>query len=177
MRLHSNRSHLSSYQRRSRDLHHQPPSLNLLRLRRPYSATTPYSMKEDDQIISPVVGEDEDSEVKHPCMAPFVSPSHPSSLIPLQMENAGSFKRVPKPVMVSGSKAPWSLRSVLKVFSTKVDPNYAQPWQMTPQRNTTGSAFIISHSERLILTNSHVVSGSVSVFVRRPVSHSTFLTV
>lgn len=78
-------------------------------------------------------------------------------------------KRAPtKPEVVSGTKAPWSLRSVLKVFSTKVDPNYAQPWQMTPQRNATGSAFIISHSERLILTNSHVVSGAVSVFVRRP---------
>lgn len=43
------------------------------------------------------------------------------------------------------------------VFSVKVEPNYAQPWQMCPQRSSTGSAFVLDPAERLILTNSHVV--------------------
>ncbi len=45
------------------------------------------------------------------------------------------------------------------VFVTKVDPNYAQPWQMCPQRSSTGSAFVIDNEKRMILTNSHVVRG------------------
>lgn len=43
------------------------------------------------------------------------------------------------------------------VFVTKVDPNYAQPWQMCIQRASTGSAFVTDSQRRLILTNSHVV--------------------
>lgn len=43
------------------------------------------------------------------------------------------------------------------VFVTKVDPNYAQPWQMCIQRASTGSAFVTDSKRRLILTNSHVV--------------------
>ena len=50
-----------------------------------------------------------------------------------------------------------ALRSVLKVFVMKCDPNYAQPWQMRPQRSSSGSAFIINRDSRRILTNSHVV--------------------
>ncbi|KAG2425827.1 hypothetical protein HXX76_013452 [Chlamydomonas incerta] len=62
----------------------------------------------------------------------------------------------------------WALSSVLKVFVSKVDPNYAQPWQMCPQRTSTGSAFVLDTKKRQILTNSHVVANATAVYVRRP---------
>ncbi|GIL46280.1 hypothetical protein Vafri_3303, partial [Volvox africanus] len=62
----------------------------------------------------------------------------------------------------------WALSSVLKVFVSRVDPNYAQPWQMCPQRTGTGSAFVLDTNKRTILTNSHVVSNATAVYVRRP---------
>ncbi|EFJ52700.1 trypsin family [Volvox carteri f. nagariensis] len=62
----------------------------------------------------------------------------------------------------------WALSSVLKVFVSRVDPNYAQPWQMCPQRTGTGSAFVLDTGKRTILTNSHVVSNATAVYVRRP---------
>lgn len=68
----------------------------------------------------------------------------------------------------------WALSSVLKVFVTKVDPNYAQPWQMCPQRSSTGSAFVIDTDQRTILTNSHVVSNATAIYVRRPGSAKKF---
>ena len=37
------------------------------------------------------------------------------------------------------------------------DPNYAQPWQMRPQRSSSGSAFIVDTKRRHIMTNAHVV--------------------
>mmetsp|Transcript_2030 Transcript_2030/g.5998 ORF Transcript_2030/g.5998 Transcript_2030/m.5998 type:complete len:611 (-) Transcript_2030:181-2013(-) len=61
-----------------------------------------------------------------------------------------------------------ALRSVLKVFVMKCDPNYAQPWQMRPQRSSSGSAFVICSESRRILTNAHVVSNATTVYVRRP---------
>ncbi|KAL3146345.1 hypothetical protein ABBQ32_003036 [Trebouxia sp. C0010 RCD-2024] len=61
-----------------------------------------------------------------------------------------------------------ALRSVLKVFVVKADPNYAQPWQMRPQRSSSGSAFIVDTKRRHIMTNAHVVSNETTVHVRRP---------
>jgi len=54
------------------------------------------------------------------------------------------------------------------VFVTKVEPNYSQPWQMCPQRSSTGSAFVIDCAKRLVLTNSHVISNATAVYLRRP---------
>ena len=34
---------------------------------------------------------------------------------------------------------------------------HAQPWQMRPQRSSTGSAFIVDVEKRYIMTNAHVV--------------------
>ncbi|KAK9868621.1 hypothetical protein WJX84_008840, partial [Apatococcus fuscideae] len=65
----------------------------------------------------------------------------------------------------STSKA---LKSVLKVFTTKTENNYALPWQMRPQRSSTGSAFVSSAKKRFILTNSHVVTNATTIQVRRP---------
>eukprot|EP00803_Ostreobium_quekettii_P002645 evm.model.scf_1356.3 EVM.evm.TU.scf_1356.3 scf_1356:20076-25448(-) len=62
----------------------------------------------------------------------------------------------------------WALRSVLKVFVVRTEPNYAQPWQMRPQRSATGSAFVVDTEGRHIITNAHVVSNATSVHVRRP---------
>ncbi|KAF6254726.1 hypothetical protein COO60DRAFT_1627774 [Scenedesmus sp. NREL 46B-D3] len=65
-------------------------------------------------------------------------------------------------------KNDWALRSVLKVFVVKVDPNYAQPWQKCPQRSSSGSAFVLDTEQRIIITNAHVVANAVTVYVRRP---------
>ncbi|GMH41469.1 hypothetical protein BSKO_09379 [Bryopsis sp. KO-2023] len=62
----------------------------------------------------------------------------------------------------------WALRSVLKVYVVRTEPNYAQPWQMRPQRSATGSAFVVDTELRHIITNAHVVSNATSVHVRRP---------
>ena len=43
------------------------------------------------------------------------------------------------------------------MFVVRADPNYAQPWQMRPQRSGTGSAFITDVEKRRIMTNAHVV--------------------
>eukprot|EP00798_Chlamydomonas_sp_ICE-L_P024812 gene24812-10459_t len=76
--------------------------------------------------------------------------------------------QAPIKVTAEVKRKAWALRSVLKVFVTKVDPNYAQPWQMCPQRSSTGSAFVIDNVKRYILTNSHVISNATAVYVRRP---------
>jgi hypothetical protein len=46
---------------------------------------------------------------------------------------------------------------LLTVFVTRVDPNYAQPWQKCPQRSATGSAFVLDVEKHIIVTNAHVV--------------------
>lgn len=61
-----------------------------------------------------------------------------------------------------------AILSVLKVFVVQTVPNYAQPWQMRPQRSCTGSAFVIDTQKRHIMTNAHVVSNATTVHVRRP---------
>lgn len=43
------------------------------------------------------------------------------------------------------------------VYKMLADPNYAQPWQMRPQRSSSGSAFIVDTRRRHIMTNAHVV--------------------
>ena len=61
------------------------------------------------------------------------------------------------------------------VFVTKVDPNYAQPWQMCPQRSSTGSAFVIDNEKRMILTNSHVVCAGWAGGMSGQNPHNPFL--
>mmetsp|Transcript_7139 Transcript_7139/g.26259 ORF Transcript_7139/g.26259 Transcript_7139/m.26259 type:complete len:550 (+) Transcript_7139:192-1841(+) len=62
------------------------------------------------------------------------------------------------------------MRSVLKVFVVKAEPNFAQPWQVRPQRNSTGSGFVtLDHAgDRCIITNAHVVLYASMIHVRRP---------
>ncbi|EIE25461.1 trypsin-like serine protease [Coccomyxa subellipsoidea C-169] len=61
-----------------------------------------------------------------------------------------------------------ALRSVLKVFVVQAVPNYAQPWQMRPQRSSSGSAFVTDVQKRTIMTNAHVIMNATTVHVRRP---------
>lgn len=64
---------------------------------------------------------------------------------------------LPPPAIVrpSAVKRDWALRSVVKVFVVKVDPNYAQPWSKLPQRSSTGTGFVIDAEKRLLITNAH----------------------
>ena len=47
--------------------------------------------------------------------------------------------------------------AVIKVYATVVPPNYFLPWTKKPQREATGSGFMIKGNR--ILTNAHVVAG------------------
>ncbi|CAN6447411.1 unnamed protein product [Victoria cruziana] len=58
-----------------------------------------------------------------------------------------------------------ALDSVVKIFTVSSSPNYFLPWQNKPQRETTGSGFIICG--RRILTNAHVVADHTFVLVRK----------
>ena len=49
------------------------------------------------------------------------------------------------------------LRRFNAVFVVQTLPNYAQPWQMRPQRSSAGSAFILDTERKEIMTNAHVV--------------------
>lgn len=54
-----------------------------------------------------------------------------------------------------------ALRSVLKVFVVRSEQNFAQPWQMRPQRSSSGSAFVVDRTQRHIITNAHVVRSTI----------------
>ncbi|KAJ9176052.1 hypothetical protein P3X46_011402 [Hevea brasiliensis] len=58
-----------------------------------------------------------------------------------------------------------ALDSVVKIFTVSSSPNYFLPWQNKPQRETTGSGFVIPGKK--ILTNAHVVADHTFVLVRR----------
>ena len=62
------------------------------------------------------------------------------------------------PQLVVPASRSRALRSVLKIFVVRSDQNFAQPWQMRPQRSATGSAFVIDRAKRHILTNAHMVN-------------------
>lgn len=49
------------------------------------------------------------------------------------------------------------LCATIDALAVLADPNYAQPWQMRPQRSSSGSAFIVDIKRRHIMTNAHVV--------------------
>ncbi len=55
--------------------------------------------------------------------------------------------------------------SVVKIFTVSVRPNYYQPWQMRPQKFSTGSGVIINGHQ--ILTAAHVVSNAVYLEVKK----------
>lgn len=57
------------------------------------------------------------------------------------------------------------LDSIVKVFTVHSRPNYFMPWQQKPQRESTGSGFVVDGNR--ILTNAHVVSDHSFVLVRR----------
>ena len=64
------------------------------------------------------------------------------------------------------------LDCVLKVFCTHCEPNYELPWAMTPQRQSTSSAFVIQG--RRILTNAHSVEHYTSVALKKRYSDTKY---
>ena len=64
-------------------------------------------------------------------------------------------------------------RGVVKVFTTSVKPDYAQPWCMRPPSRSTSSGFVVAvpavgaaPAQRYILTNAHSVAYHTLVQVR-----------
>jgi S1-C subfamily serine protease len=74
------------------------------------------------------------------------------------------------PPLAPGRLDQTRLKSVVKLFVVKAEPNYAQPWQVRPQRSSTGSGFVIrdSSGKLRVITNAHVVNHSTTVHIRRP---------
>jgi len=65
------------------------------------------------------------------------------------------------------------LKSVVKIFSVRTEPNLSMPWQMKRQYSTTASGFVISG--RRIVTNAHAVGFQTSVRVRKHGSAEKFV--
>jgi len=65
------------------------------------------------------------------------------------------------------------LKSVVKIFSVRTEPNLSMPWQMKRQYSTTASGFIISG--RRIITNAHAVGFQTSIRVRKHGSAEKFV--
>jgi len=65
------------------------------------------------------------------------------------------------------------LKSVVKIFSVRTEPNITMPWQMKRQYSTTASGFVVD--DRKIVTNAHAVSFQTSVRVRKHGSAEKFV--
>jgi len=65
------------------------------------------------------------------------------------------------------------LRSVIKIFAVRTEPNLSMPWQMKRQYSTTASGFAIS--EKRIVTNAHAVAFQTSIRVRKHGSAEKFV--
>jgi len=57
------------------------------------------------------------------------------------------------------------LRSVIKIFAVRTEPNLSMPWQMKRQYSTTASGFAVA--DRHIITNAHAVAFQTSIRVRK----------
>jgi len=69
--------------------------------------------------------------------------------------------------------SPTLLKSVVKIFAVRTEPNLSMPWQMKRQYSSTASGFVISG--RRIVTNAHAVSYQTSVRVRKHGSAEKFV--
>lgn len=65
------------------------------------------------------------------------------------------------------------LRSVIKIFAVRTEPNLSMPWQMKRQYSTTASGFAIS--EKRVVTNAHAVAFQTSIRVRKHGSAEKFV--
>lgn len=65
------------------------------------------------------------------------------------------------------------LRSVIKIFAVRTEPNLSMPWQMKRQYSTTASGFAISDNR--IVTNAHAVAFQTSIRVRKHGSAEKFV--
>lgn len=65
------------------------------------------------------------------------------------------------------------LRSVIKIFAVRTEPNLSMPWQMKRQYSTTASGFAVS--ERRVVTNAHAVAFQTSIRVRKHGSAEKFV--
>jgi len=65
------------------------------------------------------------------------------------------------------------LRSVIKIFAVRTEPNLSMPWQMKRQYSTTASGFAVS--EKRIVTNAHAVAFQTSIRVRKHGSAEKFV--
>eukprot|EP00698_Gefionella_okellyi_P001408 TRINITY_DN11360_c0_g1_i1.p1 TRINITY_DN11360_c0_g1~~TRINITY_DN11360_c0_g1_i1.p1 ORF type:complete len:541 (-),score=107.25 TRINITY_DN11360_c0_g1_i1:19-1641(-) len=62
-------------------------------------------------------------------------------------------------------RASLPLDPVVKVYCTASSPNHFLPWQNHPQKQMTGSGFVISG--RRLITNAHVIADQTFVMVRK----------
>lgn len=65
------------------------------------------------------------------------------------------------------------LRSVIKIFAVRTEPNLSMPWQMKRQYSTTASGFAVA--DKRIVTNAHAVAFQTSIRVRKHGSAEKFV--
>lgn len=65
------------------------------------------------------------------------------------------------------------LRSVIKIFAVRTEPNLSMPWQMKRQYSTTASGFAVQGKR--IVTNAHAVAFQASIRVRKHGSAEKFV--
>jgi len=96
------------------------------------------------------------------------------------LENAGENQQVRRGSLSEGGQRRGSLgiqsnllRSVIKIFAVRTEPNLSMPWQMKRQYSTTASGFAIS--DKRIVTNAHAVAFQTSIRVRKHGSAEKFV--
>lgn len=65
------------------------------------------------------------------------------------------------------------LRSVIKIFAVRTEPNLSMPWQMKRQYSSTASGFAVAGKR--IVTNAHAVAFQTSIRVRKHGSAEKFV--
>ena len=55
-------------------------------------------------------------------------------------------------------------QSMVKIYTTQIEPDYHNPWRLGDAEQISGSGFVIENN--LILTNAHVVSNQTYIQVR-----------
>uniref|UniRef100_A0A7S3K4G2 Protease Do-like PDZ domain-containing protein n=1 Tax=Aureoumbra lagunensis TaxID=44058 RepID=A0A7S3K4G2_9STRA len=63
---------------------------------------------------------------------------------------------------------PNAMRSVVKIYVTLMEPDYARPWSYFMEEEVVGSGFLVSVDDTIrIVTNAHVITHGADIRVRR----------
>jgi len=64
-----------------------------------------------------------------------------------------------------------SLKGVVQIFLSEVQPNFVQPWTKSMPNSGTGSGFVVDRKMRLVVTNAHCADNARTILVRKNGDH------